>query len=82
MEKLKIQSGRKESILTLDQSARHPDSNGVNGTPIRVQIMRLWQKEGWSSLQAFDVGLFIHTTWTMLGTLGSIFIIIGSPHVC
>lgn len=45
MEKLQIQSGRKASILTLDRSARHPNSNGVNETPIRVWTMKLWQKE-------------------------------------
>ena len=46
MENLKIQSGRKESILTSDRSAHHPDSNGVNGTRIQVWMMELWKKEG------------------------------------
>jgi len=46
VENLKIQSSKKSCILTSDRSARHPNSNGANGTPIRVQMMKLWQKEG------------------------------------
>ena len=45
MEKLKIQSGKKSNILTSDRSACPPDPNGANNTPIRVRMMKLWQKE-------------------------------------
>jgi len=38
--RLKIQNGGKIMNLTSDRSACRPDSNGVNGAPIRV-----WMKE-------------------------------------
>jgi len=39
--RLKIQSGRKMKNLTSDRSARCPDSNGVNDTPIRAQMKEI-----------------------------------------
>ena len=47
-EKFNIQSGGKTMNLTLDRSARRPDSNGGNDTPIQ-----LWMKE----IEAIKFGL-------------------------
>lgn len=52
MENLKIQSGRKESIMTSYRSARRPHSNGANDTQIQVRTMKLWHKE--FSLSSFE----------------------------
>lgn len=39
--RLKTQIGRNSINLALDQSAHHPDSNGVNATQIRSHMKKL-----------------------------------------
>ena len=40
---VKIQSGRISLKIGSDWSDRHPDSNGVNGSPIQVRMEELEQ---------------------------------------
>lgn len=62
--KLKIQSGGKTMNLTSDQSASRPNSNGANGTPIRVRMKRIevvkigLTFDDWVGLTKAKFGLF------------------------